>query len=373
MNSVIITKFGKDATCSSCGKNFSTSKALNQHCRATRHNIIKYPTCENTFTSNEALRQHSKMVHQKQFTCTLCKGKFETETALNQHIDATHNEKFRCPKCKISFNTEKDLNLHIRNEKMYICSNCKKSFSSQNGLNQHNNSEKCKRKGFTCSICKKDFKTITAVNQHLKSGSCQNKSIVCSICGKSFNSKNSKNQHMTSSHLKRTIKCNFCNKSFKTLPALEQHKREKHSNLISLKKNKIERVERSSFRKANLEKKQKANLILYERTTITEKIRILLRKLLRKRKTIIMDECLQISLSVIDALKERYNVIPLPLELKTQFDDNLRLAISEKKFGLATKDQEMAILARKSKIKPVYLLIERKGNRALIRIRRNKN
>ena len=58
-------------------------------------------------------------------------------------------------------------------------------------------------------------------------------------------------------------------------------------------------------------------------------------------------------------------------ELKTHSDRNLRFALIEKKYGLATKDQEMALIARKMKIKPVYLFIDRKENRALIRVREN--
>jgi len=45
----------------------------------------------------------------------------------------------------------------------------------------------------------------------------------------------------------------------------------------------------------------------------------------------------------------------------------------EQKYGLVTKDQEMALIARKMKIKPVYLLIDRKGNRALVRVPKKVN
>ena len=84
-----------------------------------------------------------------------------------------------------------------------------------------------------------------------------------------------------------------------------------------------------------------------------------------------MDECLHNNKSVIHTLNDRFEVIPLPNELKTHSDGNLRLVLIEQKYGLVTKDQEMALIARKVKIKPVYLLIDRKGNRALVRVRKN--
>jgi len=112
-------------------------------------------------------------------------------------------------------------------------------------------------------------------------------------------------------------------------------------------------------------------LALHERQNILEKISEFFRKKFKRKKIIVMDECLHNNKSVIHTLNDRFEVIPLPNELKTHSDGNLRLVLIEQKYGLVTKDQEMALIARKVKIKPVYLLIDRKGNRALVRVRKN--
>ena len=81
-----------------------------------------------------------------------------------------------------------------------------------------------------------------------------------------------------------------------------------------------------------------------------------------------MDECVGNDTSIIDTLRNNYNVYPLPKELKSHSDQDLRLALSEKKWGLISKDYEMVMIAREMKIKPVYLLTEKRDHRDLIRI-----
>ena len=58
----------------------------------------------------------------------------------------------------------------------------------------------------------------------------------------------------------------------------------------------------------------------------------------------------------------------MPNHLLSHKDNDLRLAIKEKGWGLVSKDFEMVLKSSKAKIKPVYFLKEVRGNRALIRI-----
>ncbi len=55
-------------------------------------------------------------------------------------------------------------------------------------------------------------------------------------------------------------------------------------------------------------------------------------------------------------------------DLTSHSDQDLRLALSEKKWRLVSKDYEMVMIAREMKINPVYLLTEKRKNRDLIRI-----
>jgi len=368
MNSITAVKIEKNFLCITCNKKFNTSNALKDHSNSTGHNLHKCPECDRNFTSKIALNQHKKSAHQKNLICDVCKKKFETHESLTQHKIATHKTNYSCPKCKKGFETEKILNEHIKKEGIFQCSNCNKNFSSKVGLTQHIKTAKCTIKKSPCPHCNEIFKDENAMKQHVKSGTCQNKKFICSHCSKSHTSQKSLNQHINSSHLSRIIKCDQCNKKFKTLPALEQHKHTKHVNLIA-------QMVREKTKKADSTPKDKIRktpkLALYERLNTREKICMVFRKLLKRKKIIVMDECLHNNKSVINTLKDGYEVIPLPNELKTHSDGNLRLALIEKKYGLATKDQEMALIAGKMKIKPVYLLIDRKGNRALIRVRKN--
>ena len=368
MNSIATGPIEKLYICITCNKNFRTTNALNQHCKSTGHNIHRCTECKKVFTSEISLNQHKKSTHQKNIVCNTCKKKFETQASLTQHQKDTHKTKYSCPKCKNGFNTEKELNDHVKKEGLFTCSNCDKKFASENGLNQHKKTATCTKKIITCPHCNNSFKNENALNQHVKSGTCQKKKFICSHCGKNLDSLNSLNQHINSSHLSKKIKCDLCNKKFKTLPALEQHKRTKHTTSISQLIKDITNEEVSKPQAINITNNK---VELYERLNLRERISKFIRKRFNRKKIIVMDECLHNNKSVINTLNDRYEVIPLPSELKTHSDGNLRLALIEKRYGLATRDQEMALISRKIKIKPVYLYIDRKGNRALIRVRKN--
>ena len=368
MNSIATGPTEKANICTTCNKNFGTTNALNQHCKSTGHNIHRCTECKKEFTSENSLNQHKKSAHQKNLVCNMCKKKFGTQESLAQHQKATHQTKYFCPKCKNGFKTEKELNDHVKKEGLFNCSNCNKKFASENGLNQHKKTATCTKKSISCPHCNKSFKDENGMNQHVKNGACQKKKLICSHCGKGFESQNSLNQHINSSHLSKKITCDKCNRKFKTLPALEQHKRTKHTSSIPQLIKEISKKKVSKPQDKNIIDNK---LALYEKLNLRERISKFIRKIFQRKKTIVMDECLHNNKLVINTLNDRYEVIPLPSELKTHSDGNLRLALIEKKYGLATKDQEMALIARKMKIKPVYLYIDRKGNRALIRVRKN--
>ncbi len=368
MNSITTEPIEKLYICATCNKSFKTSNALNQHYKSTGHNIHRCTECKKVFTSEISLNQHKKSAHQKKLVCNTCKKKFETQKSLAQHQKDAHKTKYSCPKCKNGFKTEKELSDHIKKEGLFSCSNCDKRFASENGLKQHKKAATCTKKSITCPHCKKGFKNENAMNQHVKSSVCQKKKFVCSHCGKILDSLNSLNQHINSSHLSKKIKCDLCNRKFKTLPALEQHKRTKHTTSISQLIKDITSEEVSILQPKSVVINK---LELYERFNLREKISKSIRKIFLGKKIIVMDECLHNNKSVINTLNDRYEVIPLPSGLKTHSDGNLRLALIEKRYGLATRDQEMALIARKMKIKPVYLYIDRKGHKALIRVGKN--
>ena len=184
------------------------------------------------------------------------------------------------------------------------------------------------------------------------------KSIKCDYCNRKFKADNALKQHIKAKH-EKGFTCSYCGKDFKTEQSLSQHVKAKHEKKNN-DTNKNNQIKKNS--------KSKPELEVYERLSLLEKLRMLSKRISNNKKTVILDECVGNDESVINILKYRYQVKPIPNNLLSHEDMDLRLAIKEKKWGLVTKDFEMALKSRKAKIKPVYFFKEVRGNRALIKI-----
>jgi len=322
--------------CIQCNKEFSTQQALKQHIEATNHKSYGCPNCKKAFSTKQSRDQHISSVHTKKIIkCPSCNKKYNSKESLNQHISAVH--RIKCPHCELSFLNQAQLSKHILNthqnklKETFICHECKKVFKSKNSLDQHKKS----------------------VNHQIK----QLDSLKCPECHKKFGDRNALKQHMKShSHSveKATdttqFKCPQCNKEFNTNKSLAHHFSAKHK-----KKDKVKII-------------KKKGIALFERRTLMDRMRKYFHRLFRKKRIIIMDECVGNDASVIDALKENYEICSLPKELKSHSDKNLRLALAGKKWGLVSKDYEMVMIAKEMNINPVYLLTEKRDHRDLIRI-----
>ena len=261
------------------------------------------------------------------FLCPKCKKKFESILELHKHITTSHSKNKKCELCNKKFRSDKSLTQHINtvHQNKFKCASCNKEFKSQKALNQHKRNSRCKKNYVS-------------------------KGIACTFCNKFYKDTNSLNQHIISKH-KKPFVCPQCQKGFKSKLAMDQHFRMKHESVKEPK----QEFERSK-------------LGVYERTPFTEKLMIGFKILFNNKQILVLDECVGNDTSVINALKTRYKIIPLPNELKSHKDKDLRLALKEKGWGLVSKDFEMTTIARKLGIKPVYFLKEVRGHRALFRI-----
>jgi len=356
-------------TCEQCSKSFATKNALKQHKKATNHsnpiNGIKAvcPYCNHKFPSQITRDQHIIKVHKPE-KCHYCNKKFKTKSALEQHVQSVHpTEVIVCPHCNKGFKTQNGLNQHISTVHQINCPHCNQVFISQALLSQHiqETHQNKLRETFICHSCKKVFKTANALQQHKKSKIHQIEQpneLKCPECNKKFKDKNALNQHMVKvGHKKEktdiTLKkflCPHCNKGFISKNALNQHLESKHQKKIKGKSVK------------------KKGIALFEKRTFKEKLVSFFGNIFHNKRIIIMDECVGNDSSIIDALNENFIVNPLPKELLGHSDQELRLALAEKKWGLVSKDYEMVVVAREMNIKPVYLLTEKRNHRDLIRI-----
>ncbi len=172
--------------------------------------------------------------------------------------------------------------------------------------------------------------------------------------------------HVNKEHKK--IKCPHCTRRFKQEEHLQQHISKKHkksNNIIKIKKTK----KTSPKKKQTSNKKDtEKNFGIFEKNPFKEKILFWFTRKMGKTKQIIMDENVGPDQKVIDVLKDRYSVVPLPVSLISQFDKDIIIACKEKKWGLVSKDYGMVTAARRVGINPVYFLRDRNGSWNLFRI-----
>jgi len=351
--------------CSVCGKEFNSKSALKNHCSATGHNCIQCPQCTSVFNSPNALQQHIKAVHKKEkkINCPECGKKFKKKSDFEQHFKSKHKGVV-CPHCQKELKNQAGLKQHIESVHEFKCPHCSDKLYSRLLLQKHiedKHKEKLKS-SYICHTCKKVFKDELALKNHRSSLGHALKlipNLSCPQCGKHFKDNNALKNHMSATGHKLQkgkaqslkIKCPHCQKSFKSKTAMEQHVRMKHKKHSKIKA-KAERI----------------GLALFEKISLKDRVFTLFRKLLKKRKIVIMDECVGNDNSVVRALENQYLVRPLPKDLLGHSDRDLRLAFAVKNWGLVSKDYEMVMLAREMKIKPVYLLTEKRDHRDLIRI-----
>jgi hypothetical protein len=216
--------------------------------------------------------------------------------------------------------------------KVIKCPVCNKEFSSKKALAQHSTSKahppiKLAPK-ITCPKCNKHFETKRSLLQHQKAVVDNHKKVIYPICKNNFTTKRSLKQHQ------------------------QMHKK---GTIIS-KKSKV---------RANYLQKE---LVLYENLSWLERIKNKLRKLLKKPTVILLDECVEKDNQIIAFFESRYNILFMPLNLRTYKDHELRLVLLEKLWGIISKDYEMCVLSHKKKVNPVYYLKETDRYRTLIRL-----
>ncbi len=181
------------------------------------------------------------------------------------------------------------------------------------------------------------------------------------------------NQTIKSQKTKQVL-CTQCNRKFFTPQAMEQHRGKKHR----LQSDKSTQLSSPSSKTTNIQPKNPKPELnqkpipkqegLVDKIPVWERIINKLRLLIHRKKVLILDEMLGNGSTIQNVLHLPYEIRSLPSFLKGFPDRDLRLTLAQQRWGLVTKDFEMALLAFKMKIRPVYFLAERRGNTVLIRL-----
>ncbi len=237
------------------------------------------------------------------------------------------------------------------------CPECKKGFPKIKTLQKHQRDTK---HGLNhCPGCERIFYSIQALQQHQKN------------TGHSASMKQKDKSRKT-----KQVLCTQCNRKFFTPQAMEQPRGKKHrlqsdkSTPLSLPSSKITDIQpKNPTPKPNQKPIPKQEGIV-DKIPVWERIINKLRLLIHRKKVLILDEMLGNGSTIQNFLDLPYEIRSLPSFLKGFPDRDLRLALAQQRWGLVTKDFEMALLAFKMQIRPVYFLAERRGNTVLIRLSR---
>ena len=227
----------KQYPCSECSKQFRLKHHLTQH--MVSHTGVKAYKCEictKAFAHRAIMISHMKAHFGRQYTCSQCGKTFNYLSNLQKHkiIHSTDRPLHTCTICEKRYSSKGSLKIHMRShlgEKPHSCSLCQKLFKSKNGLKGHLLIHAGDRRHI-CSICGQGFVQAGQLNSHMTRHSSE-KTHACEICQNMFKTKSELKNHMKSHSLEKLFTCETCGAQLKYRQSLVEHVNLLHKGTVS--------------------------------------------------------------------------------------------------------------------------------------------
>lgn len=185
--------------CEICGKQFHTSKNLQQHIRTFSYTIDICPICGTGFSSKRLLQTHISAAHVPQisktysFHCMFCNQGFIKKYELRSHMYHLHGQQIDtithdsrasqeesdtqtaiCNMCNLVFETHDryvEHRMYYNKNHTFICSLCGQNFQGMYMLHHHNklthySEDKRKSYKYICEICSEGFNHESHFHSH---------------------------------------------------------------------------------------------------------------------------------------------------------------------------------------------------------------
>jgi len=139
-------------------RRFTSADQLNEHVEAQHSHVCR--TCGKTFADKQILKSHRDTVHSKSsLTCSVCGKQCETQRALQRHVgshDGAAKPRVSCDECDKTFTSASTLYHHKRaihgTEKPYQCTQCGAQFNFNHSLKLHV-LKHAGRRPHQCQVC----------------------------------------------------------------------------------------------------------------------------------------------------------------------------------------------------------------------------
>lgn len=188
-NIVVCLEVNRSHICATCGKGFTRSDSLKNHC-----DIIHLGTKK---------RKKKPKPTERKYVCDICGKAFFRQNNLSEHISVKHKDtakKYKCKECGECFLRPYSLEYHTNkvhlHTKPYECDKCRKRYFSRINLRQHQD------------LCYKDEEEKEA----------------CPYCDKRFSHKRNLNMHLEAIHSETPLTCE-CGFVVKWRSSLAKHRR----------------------------------------------------------------------------------------------------------------------------------------------------
>ena len=198
-----------EAKCHNCGIDFYEANLLNDHLVTCVENLKEFrcDKCENslvTWHSAAALRKHIAEAHNLILTiCEICGALLKSKYYLEDHKKSVHEKlkNFACNYCGKVFASKSTLNGHVgrMHEKFarkFKCDKCDFTSLEPNKLKIHEQAIHQKSVRYECQLCKYFSYRKTGLQNHIKVVHEKYRPHRCDICEMTFTYKRDKLKHM---------------------------------------------------------------------------------------------------------------------------------------------------------------------------------
>ncbi|XP_068087059.1 gastrula zinc finger protein XlCGF26.1-like [Anabrus simplex] len=192
--------------CILCNKNFMSRKLYEGH--VCEEKMLSCPICDGIFESITRLHAHrcstsrTSCNNDKRYHCLLCGKNYTTSRSLENH--KCGNKEFYCQSCDRKFASKFSLHGHRCWQKMYYCDACDKNYASKNGLRKHQ-SLHVLGNIYSCTVCNKKFGHRDYLREHIITHTVERR-YRCLVCNKGFNRKKELESHEMSNHAFYSVK-----------------------------------------------------------------------------------------------------------------------------------------------------------------------